>query len=229
MEQARRQNPPVSRKLGSIRIIFFALAAGLLFAVPIAVQAQQGGNPLELQKKANELQAVGKYAEAIPYAHRALEIEERRSGPNHPNVALLLNNLALLYDKQGRYADAEPLYLRSLAIEENALGPDHPEVATSLSNLASLYNNQGRYADAEPLFKRALEIREKALGPDDPNVATSLNNLAVLYNSVAGISRPSAFAVVRLMTRSNLVGCSIGMSAGLVPRRTLSTNSAARR
>src|SRR5262245_35096686 len=44
-----------------------------------------------------------------------------------------------------------------------------------------------------------------------------------------GRSSPSAFAVVRLMVRSNLVGCSTGMSAGLTPRRTLSINSALRR
>jgi hypothetical protein len=36
-------------------------------------------------------------------------------------------------------------------------------------------------------------------------------------------------AVVRLRTSSNLVGCSIGISPGFVPRRILSTNSAARR
>src|SRR5260370_36235926 len=41
-----------------------------------------------------------------------------------------------------------------------------------------------------------------------------------------GRLRPSAFAVVRLMVNSNLVGCSTGMSAGLAPRRTLSINSA---
>jgi hypothetical protein len=41
-------------------------------------------------------------------------------------------------------------------------------------------------------------------------------------SSVGGTSRSSAFAVVRLMTRSNLVGCSTGMSAGLVPRKILS-------
>ncbi len=40
---------------------------------------------------------------------------------------------------------------------------------------------------------------------------------------VGGISRPSAFAVLRLMTRSNLVGCSTGRSAGLAPRKILST------
>jgi hypothetical protein len=45
----------------------------------------------------------------------------------------------------------------------------------------------------------------------------------------SGIVRPIAFAVVRLTTSSNLVGCSIGMSAGLAPRNILSTNSAARR
>src|SRR5215831_19852352 len=48
-------------------------------------------------------------------------------------------------------------------------------------------------------------------------------------STLAGTLRPSALAVVRLMTRSNLVGCSTGMSAGFAPRRTLSTRSAARR
>src|SRR5262249_59707230 len=34
---------------------------------------------------------------------------------------------------------------------------------------------------------------------------------------VGGISRPRAFAVLRLMTSSNFVGCSTGKSAGLAP------------
>src|SRR5262249_5942393 len=42
-------------------------------------------------------------------------------------------------------------------------------------------------------------------------------------SSVDGTSRPRAFAVVTLMTRSNLVGCSTGSSPGLAPRRILST------
>src|SRR5262249_48683539 len=40
---------------------------------------------------------------------------------------------------------------------------------------------------------------------------------------------PMAFAVVRLMTKSNLVGCSTGISAGFAPRKILSTKSPARR
>jgi hypothetical protein len=47
-------------------------------------------------------------------------------------------------------------------------------------------------------------------------------------SSVGGTSRRSALAVVRLMTRSNLVGCSTGMSLGFAPRRILSTIPAVR-
>jgi len=48
-------------------------------------------------------------------------------------------------------------------------------------------------------------------------------------SSIVGMSMPSALAVVRLMMRSNFVGCSTGMSPGFVPRKILSTYSAARR
>ena len=121
--------------------------------------------------------------EAIPLAQRVLTSQERTLGPDHPNLATALNNLAALYIAQGNYADAEQLLKRSLAIQEKALGPDHPNVAQTLNFLAELYRTQGRYADAEPLYKRALASWEKALGPDDPNVAAVLNNLALLAQS----------------------------------------------
>jgi hypothetical protein len=40
-------------------------------------------------------------------------------------------------------------------------------------------------------------------------------------SSVGGSVRPSALAVLRLTTSSNLVGCSIGRSAGFIPFRVL--------
>src|SRR6516164_7545718 len=42
-------------------------------------------------------------------------------------------------------------------------------------------------------------------------------------SSDGGRPRPSALAVVTLMTSSNFVGCSTGRSAGFAPRRILST------
>src|SRR5262245_9463901 len=48
-------------------------------------------------------------------------------------------------------------------------------------------------------------------------------------SNVGGISRPSALAVLRLMTSSYLVGFCTGRSAGLSPLRMRSTYEAARR
>jgi len=49
-------------------------------------------------------------------SQKALELAERQLGPEHPDVATSLNNLAELYREQGRYAQAEPLQKRALAI-----------------------------------------------------------------------------------------------------------------
>jgi len=136
-----------------------------------------------LNQTAYRLDDRAQHAEAEPLYGRALEIRQKVLGPEHPDTATSLDNLAGLYDSQGRYAEAEPLHRRALEIGEKALGPEHPHTATSLNNLAELYRAQGRYAEAEPLYQRALGIRHKVLGPEHPDTATSLNNLAELYRA----------------------------------------------
>ena len=140
-------------------------------------------NPLYLDAHATILWKMGRYDDAEPLFRHALAIDEKTLGPNHPDVATWLNDLALLLADQGNYRDAEPLFRRALAIDEKVLGPNHPGVATDLNNLASLLNAQGNYRDAEPLYRRALAIGEKTLGPNHPNVASHLNNLALLLKA----------------------------------------------
>jgi len=137
---------------------------------------------------------------------RALDIREKALGPNHPDVATSLNNLASLYQDQGAYAKAEPLYARALDISEKALGANHPDVATSLNNLAELYRAQGAYAQAEPLYARALDISEKALGPNHPDVATSLNNLASLYKDQGAYAKAEPLYTRALDIREKALG-----------------------
>ena len=74
---------------------------------------------------------------AEPLYERALALREKALGPEHPDVATSLNNLAELYEAQGQYARAEPLYQRALAIAEKALGPEHPNMATFRENYAA--------------------------------------------------------------------------------------------
>ena len=89
---------------------------------------------------------------------RSLAIQEKALGPDHPAVALNLNNLAELYRAQGQYAKAEPLYKRALSILEKTV-PNHPNVATTLENMAKLYTKMGRDDEAKKLLARAKQIR----------------------------------------------------------------------
>jgi len=45
---------------------------------------------------------------------QALEIIQQLLGEQHPDVATILNNLALLYQSQGKHKQAEPLFLQAL-------------------------------------------------------------------------------------------------------------------
>src|SRR5262249_473232 len=60
-------------------------------------------------------------------------------------------------------------------------------------------------------------------------LASYLITLSARNSSDCGIVRLSAFAVLRLITNSNFVGCSTGRSAGFAPFKILSTYVAARR
>ncbi len=138
-----------------------------------------------LKQQAIQLYQQGKYAEAIPLAEQALEIQKKVLRENHPDIAISINDLALLYKKQGRYQEAEDFYKQALNIYKLSLRENHPNVATSLVNLASLYYSRGRYPEAEDFYKQALNIYK--LSPDNnySELATTLNNLAVLYERLS--------------------------------------------
>ena len=119
-------------------------------------------------------------AEAEPVLRRALEIDERSLGKEHPDVARDLNNLGLLLQETNRLQEAEPLMLRALKIDENIFGPDHPTVAIRLNARGVWLLKNNRFAEAEPLLRRALEITERTEGKEHPRVAIRLNNLAQL-------------------------------------------------
>ena len=114
---------------------------------------------------------------------RALAIDEKSYGPEHPKVAIDLNNLAQLLQATNRLGEAEPLMKRALAIDEKSYGPEHPNVAIDLNNLARLLHDTNRLGEAEPLYRRALAIDEKSYGPEHPSVAIDLNNLAQLLQA----------------------------------------------
>jgi tetratricopeptide (TPR) repeat protein len=133
---------------------------------------------------------TGRYAEAQSLLDGVIEMRERTLGPDHPDVATSLMQLADVYACWGRGAEAEPLYLRALAIWEKAFGlfgPDHPDIAQTLNGLARVYRDQERNAEAQAALTRALAIREKTLGPDHPFTKATRNTLDALHATNSGV------------------------------------------
>ena len=129
----------------------------------------------ELSEQVFMLYHQGRYSEASELAERAVQVAEKTFGPDHPNVAQSLNDLAEIYKAQGRYAEAVPICKRIVAVVARLLGPDHLHMATAILNLATLYRAQGHYADAEPLYCQVLSIHSKALEKDHLDIAKDLN------------------------------------------------------
>jgi tetratricopeptide (TPR) repeat protein len=115
-------------------------------------------------------------------------------GPEHPDTAKNLENLAILLSAEGAFAGAWPLWERALAIYEKALGPEHPETARSLNNLAVLLRDQGDFAGAWPLSVRALVIYEKAFGPDH---AGTKNSARVTADALDALGRTEEAKALR--------------------------------
>ena len=83
---------------------------------------------------------------------RALAIGEQQLGPEHPDTASSLINLAAIYGRRPSMRRWKPLLVRALVIYEQKLGAMHPETGRNLDFLAELYHEQGKYQQAEPLF-----------------------------------------------------------------------------
>jgi len=150
-----------------------------------------------LRKAADALRERAQYLLAQSLYERALHMYEAIVGSQHPEVALVLTNLAWLSYEQGSYQQAERLIMRALRMYEETLGPQHPDVASPLNGLAILSDEQGNYEQAERLYQRALRILEKAWGPLHPRVALPLCNLADLYSEQSNYEQ-----VERLYQRS---------------------------
>ena len=154
--------------------------------------------------------ALSNYAAVLPAERleeaqllyrRALELNERDLGPEHPNVAISLNNLAEALRLSGKNEEAESLFRRALRIDERVLGPQSPTVATVVNNLAKVLRDTNRRAEAQSLFNRALSIDQASFGPMHLSVARDLKNLAKFYKvaSRSGEAEPLMRRVVDIL------------------------------
>jgi serine/threonine protein kinase/tetratricopeptide (TPR) repeat protein len=120
------------------------------------------------------LQALGQWEGAAREHEEVLALRRRLLGPDDPDVAESLNDLAVVRGQQGQYAVAEALLREALGIMQRAKGADHPDVAAAMNNIAFTLGEEGRFEAADSFYRASLALRTRVLGPEHPDVAWTL-------------------------------------------------------
>lgn len=162
--------------------VFGAEAAEPLALRAIALRERVESDPrAELASSLNGLGAIrrsqGRSEASVALHRRALEIQERRLGADHPRLAETLSLLARAVSDD---LEREALRERALEIHRSALDADDPLLATSLMEVGRARRRLGRAAEAETAYREALDIQRRSLGANHPEVAKNMVFLADL-------------------------------------------------
>jgi tetratricopeptide (TPR) repeat protein len=120
---------------------------------------------------------IGRPREALQPLQRALEILEKLSGENHPNLVKPLANLAAVYTLLHRPAEAEPLFTRALAIEKTASGDQGQTYGVLLAHYAIVLRQMNRRSEAKEYERRAKEILATAAARAGVRWTVDMNDL----------------------------------------------------
>jgi tetratricopeptide (TPR) repeat protein len=126
---------------------------------------------------ANAQLYLGNDGESERLNKRALDMDRKIYGNDHPNVADDLINLGQLEDQWGHYAEAEQYDRQAVATMRAWYGNDHPDTARQSAILAQVLVHEGKYDEAETLLRSALETELKFFSPTDAHLAYILNAL----------------------------------------------------
>lgn len=160
-------------------------AAKILDTVVASESSEDPDSP-ELAKGLNALADAhlyqGNYGLSDSLNRRALAIDRKAYGDNHPRVSEDLRNLGQVQEMWGHYPEAEKYERQALSISRTWYGKDHPDTASKLATLAQTLIYLDNYREADDLLRQALAIEERVYGSHSPLFAYVLNALGSVAN-----------------------------------------------
>lgn len=121
--------------------------------------------------------AKGEFARAAPYFREAIEINTRRHGAVHPDVATNYDNLAQALHGENDLDGSLAAFNTALTMRRKLFGNDHPDLATTLHNIAVLHFARGELPECEKALRESLAIFRRAYGPAHPDTLTVNDSL----------------------------------------------------
>lgn len=109
--------------------------------------------------------------------------QQQKWGEGHPQVALAMNDLAMLYLKRGLYQAALSWAEKALSIDKATFGISNPDTLKKMTTVAQIYAAAGDYKSAEPIAKLALEEQKKILQKEHSDLQYTRKVLDSLYDT----------------------------------------------
>lgn len=141
--------------------------------------AQAASNNLE---QANLLARAGRFDEAVPLFESSLIGLERQNGPEAPELAECLQNLADAYQSVGRYDDSLRTNWRLVRIGEKILGRVHPDMVSMLLKIAETNEMMGKTEDALHIVESAIATAKQCMQADNPLAVRLIERHTYLVN-----------------------------------------------
>jgi len=107
----------------------------------------------------------GRWAESEAAFREALRVAETVWGPDHPDVALCLHNLAWTLRARGDFQGHFEAEQRAVKILESMPGDPDPRLPNARVGLARAYADRGDLATAREIWERAVREEEALVGP----------------------------------------------------------------
>jgi len=131
---------------------------------------------------AQQLEAHGRYAEALPEFQHAAALADR-FGPHDPRTWATYDRLAIVYEENGDIARSVATYHHILAMVKAAAGTSSREYERILANLGTVYLEDHQDGMGENLLRQARRIELAQPQPAPLHVAMIDMRLAqALYN-----------------------------------------------
>ncbi len=110
---------------------------------------------------------AGHDAEALPLFEEAVALKSSTFGPQHPEVAISLDELGIQLFAVERYEDALSTFSQSYSILAQVHGPDNPRLSMVLNNMACCAFQMRDIQVALSTMSRAMQLQKATAQPRD--------------------------------------------------------------
>ena len=152
-----------SKRFADSLVVFERVAA----ALEAAGRRQTIGYARVLQNENGPLRELGRPEEALAKSKASMQIMQAVLSPEHPDVAVALNNIGSAVADLQRYDEAAGYFRQCLELRTRLYGAEAPVLASVHYNLGELALRLGDGATALSEYGQSRALVEKARGADD--------------------------------------------------------------